>query len=144
MSECAVVWLSFFFFKQKTAYEMRISDWSSDVCSSDLVLGPDAHVVAVCQPCVQALAAVAVMAESGDKAQPRSMTLMAGPIDCRINPTGVNDLAVGHSMQWFEAQMIDTVPPGFAGMGRKVYPGFVQLSAFMSMNLDRQIGRAHV
>src|SRR3546814_745375 len=58
------------------------------------VLGPDAHVVAVCQPCVQALAAVAVMAESGDKAQPRSMTLMAGPIDCRINPTGVHDLAV--------------------------------------------------
>ncbi|MFC3675215.1 polyhydroxyalkanoate depolymerase [Ferrovibrio xuzhouensis] len=106
------------------------------------VLGPDAHVVAVCQPCVQALAAVAVMAESGDKAQPRSMTLMAGPIDCRINPTGVNDLAVGHSMQWFEAQMIDTVPPGFAGMGRKVYPGFVQLSAFMSMNLDRHL-RAH-
>src|SRR3546814_12549366 len=82
------------------------------------------------------------MAESGDKAQPRSRTLMAGPIDCRINPTGVNDLAVGHSMQWFEAQMIDTVPPGFAGMGRKVYTGFVQLSAFMSMNLDRHL-RAH-
>src|SRR3546814_8040687 len=82
------------------------------------VLGPDAHVVAVCQPCVQALAAVAVMAESGDKAQPRSMTLMAGPIDCRINPTGVNDLAVGHSLQWFEGQMIDTVPPGFAEIGR--------------------------
>ncbi|WP_341704812.1 polyhydroxyalkanoate depolymerase [Ferrovibrio sp.] len=106
------------------------------------VLGPGANLVAVCQPCVQALAAVAVMAANGDRAQPHTMTLMAGPIDCRINPTTVNDLAVGHSIEWFEHQMIDVVPPGFAGAGRRVYPGFVQLSAFMSMNMDRHV-RAH-
>jgi polyhydroxyalkanoate depolymerase len=106
-------------------------------------LGPGAHVVAVCQPCVSTLCAVAIMAASGNPAQPRSMTLMAGPIDTRINPTRVNELATGKSIDWFERNLISTVPAKFAGSGRRVYPGFVQLAAFMSMNLDRHI-KAHV
>lgn len=106
-------------------------------------LGPGAHVVAVCQPCVSALAAVAVMAEAGNPAQPRSLTLMAGPIDARINPTKVNELATSKPIEWFERNLIATVPAKFAGGGRRVYPGFVQLSAFMSMNLERHI-KAHV
>jgi poly(3-hydroxybutyrate) depolymerase len=107
------------------------------------VMGPGAHVVAVCQPCVSALAAVAVMAEAGNPAQPRSLTLMAGPIDTRINPTRVNELATSKPIEWFEKNLIATVPAKFAGGGRRVYPGFVQLSAFMSMNLERHI-KAHV
>lgn len=106
-------------------------------------LGPGAHVVAVCQPCVSALAAVAVMAEAGNPAQPRSLTLMAGPIDTRINPTKVNELATSKPIEWFEKNLIATVPAKFPGGGRRVYPGFVQLSAFMSMNLERHI-KAHV
>ncbi len=102
-------------------------------------LGPGAHVVAVCQPCVQALAAAAVMAESGHRAQPRSLTLMAGPVDTRVNPTAVNRLATERSLAWFEGNLIATVPFGFAGARRRVYPGFVQLAAFMSMNLDRHL-----
>jgi polyhydroxyalkanoate depolymerase len=106
------------------------------------VIGPGAHLVAVCQPCVASLAAVAIMAESGHPAQPRSMTLMAGPIDCRINPTKVNELATSKPIEWFEANLIATVPARFPGAGRRVYPGFVQLAAFMAMNLDRHV-RAH-
>jgi polyhydroxyalkanoate depolymerase len=105
-------------------------------------LGPGAHVIAVCQPCVQVLAAVAIMAEAGHPAQPRSMTLMAGPIDTRINPTKVNQLATSHSLEWFARNMIHTVPAPFRGASRRVYPGFLQLAAFMSMNLDRHL-RAH-
>ena len=101
------------------------------------VLGSGAHVVAVCQPCVQVLAAVAAMAADGDPAQPRSMTLMAGPVDTRISPTKVNELALGKSIEWFEKNLIATVPMRYKGAGRRVYPGFVQLLAFMSMNLER-------
>ena len=107
------------------------------------VLGPGAHMIAVCQPTVAALAATAVMAEAGNPAQPRSLTLMAGPIDTRINPTSVNAMAKSRSIKWFERHLIATVPWRFKGAHRRVYPGFVQLSAFMSMNLDRHIG-AHV
>ncbi|MES1991853.1 MAG: polyhydroxyalkanoate depolymerase [Pseudomonadota bacterium] len=100
-------------------------------------LGPGAHLVSVCQPCAHAFAAVAVMAQTGNPCQPASMTLMAGPIDTRINPTSVNELATTHSIQWFEKNLISCVPAGFPGAGRKVYPGFVQLNAFMSMNPKR-------
>jgi polyhydroxyalkanoate depolymerase len=100
-------------------------------------IGPGAHVLAVCQPCVQVLAAVAVMAEDKNPAQPRTMTLMAGPVDTRINPTKVNDLAMAHPIEWFERNLIDRVPFRHQGAGRKVYPGFVQLMAFMSMNMAR-------
>jgi poly(3-hydroxybutyrate) depolymerase len=106
-------------------------------------LGPGAHIVAVCQPCVAALVATAVMAKNGMKAQPKSLTLMAGPIDCRINPTKVNELATGKSIEWFEQNLISTVPAKLPGGGRRVYPGFVQLAAFMSMNMDRHV-KAHI
>ena len=100
-------------------------------------LGPGTHVMAVCQPCVAALAATAIMAEDDHPAQPRSLTLMAGPVDCRINPTAVNELAVSKPIEWFEKNLISHVPMPHAGFMRRVYPGFVQLTAFMSMNLER-------
>lgn len=100
-------------------------------------LGGNTHVVAVCQPTVAALAAVALMAEDGDPAQPPSLTLMAGPIDARVNPTRVNELAMSRPIEWFESTLIGYVPFRFAGAMRRVYPGFVQLIAFMSMNRER-------
>jgi poly(3-hydroxybutyrate) depolymerase len=100
-------------------------------------IGPGAHVLAVCQPCVQVLAAIALMAEDRHPAEPRSMTLMAGPVDTRVNPTKVNELAMSRPMAWFERNLISTVPWKHRGSGRRVYPGFVQLAAFMSMNLAR-------
>lgn len=100
-------------------------------------IGPGTHVVAVCQPCVAALAATALMAEDNHPAQPRSLTLMAGPVDCRVNPTGVNELATSKPIDWFEKNLITHVPLPHAGYMRRVYPGFVQLSAFLSMNLER-------
>ena len=105
-------------------------------------IGPGAHIVAVCQPCVAALVATAVMAQSQHPAQPRSVTLMAGPIDARVNPTKVNELATSRPISWFEQNLIATVPMRFPGAFRRVYPGFVQLAAFMSMNIDRHI-KAH-
>ncbi len=101
------------------------------------VLGPGAHVVAVCQPAVAVLAAVALMAAEEHPCVPRSMTLMAGPIDTRINPTSVDDLAMQHPIEWFEANLIDCVPPCHSGAFRRVYPGFLQIAAFMMMNLKR-------
>ena len=106
-------------------------------------IGPGAHMVAVCQPTVAALAAVAVMAEAKDPAQPRSLTLMAGPLDTRVNPTKVNELARSKPITWFESELIAKVPWRYPGAGRRVYPGFVQLTAFMSMNLERHIN-AHM
>ncbi|MCW5691418.1 MAG: polyhydroxyalkanoate depolymerase [Pseudolabrys sp.] len=105
-------------------------------------IGPGAHMVAVCQPCVSALVAASVMAQGDHPAQPRSMTLMAGPIDTRVQPTKVNELAKSKSIEWFEKNMIATVPARYEGAGRRVYPGFVQLMAFMSMNMDRHV-KAH-
>lgn len=105
-------------------------------------IGPGAHMVAVCQPCVSALVAASVMAMGDHPAQPRSMTLMAGPIDTRVNPTKVNELAKGKPIEWFRKNLIATVPSRYPGGGRKVYPGFVQLAAFMSMNMDRHL-KAH-
>ena len=102
-------------------------------------MGPGSHIVAVCQPAVAALAAAAVMAEAGDPATPRSLTLMAGPIDTQVNPTKVNELAKSRPIEWFQRHLIGAVPWRFPGAFRHVYPGFVQLSAFMSMNLDRHI-----
>ncbi|NYZ17751.1 polyhydroxyalkanoate depolymerase [Azospirillum sp. RWY-5-1] len=106
------------------------------------VMGPGAHVLAVCQPCVQVLAAAALMAEDDNPAQPLSMTLMAGPVDTRINPTKVNELATSKPIDWFERTLIARVPWRHAGAGRRVYPGFVQLIAFMSMNITRH-DKAH-
>jgi polyhydroxyalkanoate depolymerase len=100
-------------------------------------IGPGAHILAVCQPCVQALAAVAIMSEDRHPATPRSMTLMAGPIDPRESPTAVNEFAVKKSLDWFEHSVISAVPGRYRGGGRRVYPGFLQLLAFMAMNMDR-------
>jgi poly(3-hydroxybutyrate) depolymerase len=105
-------------------------------------IGPGAHMVAVCQPCVAALVAASVMAQGQHLAQPRSMTLMAGPIDTRVNPTKVNGLAKSKSIDWFERTLIARVPGRYGGGGRKVHPGFVQLAAFMSMNIERHV-KAH-
>jgi len=102
-------------------------------------IGPGAHMIAVCQPCVPALAAIAAMAQGAHPAQPLSLTLMAGPIDCRINPTKVNELATSKPIDWFESRLIATVPFRYPGAFRRVYPGFLQLSAFMSMNLERHV-----
>ncbi len=104
------------------------------------VMGPGSHLFAVCQPCVPALAAAAVMAEDGDPAVPHSMTLMAGPIDARVSPTTVNELAAARSLKWFERNALATVPMRYRGAGRRVYPGFIQLTAFMRMNPDRHRG----
>jgi polyhydroxyalkanoate depolymerase len=103
---------------------------------------PGTHLVAVCQSCVQALAATALLAEDGSPAQPRSLTLMAGPVDARVNPTKVNALATSRPIGWFERNLIASVPRRYPGALRRVYPGFVQLYAFMSMNLERHV-RAH-
>ena len=105
-------------------------------------IGPGAHVLAVCQPCVQVLAAAALMAQAGNAARPSSMTLMAGPIDARVNPTKVNELANSKPIAWFERNLIATVPVRYPGAFRRVYPGFVQLAAFMSMNIERHL-KAH-
>src|SRR3954470_902705 len=102
-------------------------------------LGPDAHVVAVCQPAVPVLAAVALLAADGDAAQPASVTLMAGPVDTRVNPNRINEMAATKPLESFERRLIDTVPARYPGAGRRVYPGVVQLTAFMSMNPKRHL-----
>lgn len=107
------------------------------------VIGPGGHVMAVCQPCVPVLAAVAVMAEDTNPAQPRSMILMAGPIDASVTPTSVNELATSRPIEWFEQNVIATVPGRHAGGGRRVYPGFLQVSAFLAMNVPRHV-RSHM
>ncbi|APW37400.1 poly(3-hydroxybutyrate) depolymerase [Rhodoferax koreense] len=114
-----------------------LDDYAEHMIRFIEAIGPGTHVIAVCQPCVAALAATAVMAEDDHPAQPRSLTLMAGPVDCRINPTGVNTLATSKPIDWFEKNLITHVPWPHAGYMRRVYPGFIQLSAFLSMNLDR-------
>jgi poly(3-hydroxybutyrate) depolymerase len=105
-------------------------------------LGPETHLLAVCQPSVPVMAAVSLMSADDGAAAPRSMTLMGGPVDTRVNPTKVNKLAAERSMEWFERSAISTVPPAYPGFMRRVYPGFLQLSGFMSMNLDRHVGSA--
>ncbi|UMY15572.1 polyhydroxyalkanoate depolymerase [Methylobacterium organophilum] len=102
-------------------------------------LGPDLHVMAVCQPAVPVIAAVARMEAEGSPFVPVSMTLMGGPIDTRRSPTAVNCLAQARGMDWFERNCITIVPPIYPGMFRSVYPGFLQLSGFMAMNLDRHV-----
>jgi poly(3-hydroxybutyrate) depolymerase len=103
------------------------------------LMGAGSHLVAICQPCVAALAAVALMSEDEHPATPASLTLMAGPIDCRISPTEVNKLAMTRPIEWFEKNLISHVPLRHRGAGRRVYPGFVQLTAFLSMNKERHL-----
>lgn len=105
------------------------------------LLGPDTHVIGVCQPSVPAIVATTVMAEQNDPCAPKSLILMGGPIDTRKNPTEVNDYASGKDYEWFQDQVICTVPEGYPGAGQRVYPGFIQLSGFMSMNLDSHVNK---
>jgi poly(3-hydroxybutyrate) depolymerase len=102
-------------------------------------LGGDCHVVAVCQPSVPVLAAVARMEAQNDPYSPHSMILMGGPIDTRINPTAVNKVAEERGTGWFRRNVITKVPFPHPGMMRDVYPGFLQLNGFVSMNLDRHL-----
>lgn len=110
-------------------------------CVRDFVtlLGPGLHVMAVCQPAVPVLAAVSLLAEDRHPCTPQTLTLMAGPIDTRLNPTEVNRFAIKKPLSWFESRLIHTVPPNHPGAGRKVYPGFLQLAGFVSMNPDRHM-----
>jgi len=97
-------------------------------------IGPGNHAIGVCQPAVPLLAAVALMAEDGDAAMPKTISLMGGPIDTRVKPTKVDELATSRTIEWFERSVIHPVPAGDPGAGRKVYPGFLQLAGFVSMN----------
>jgi poly(3-hydroxybutyrate) depolymerase len=120
-----------------SAGRFGLDEYIDHIIDFTTALGPGANVVAICQPCVAALAAVALMAEDDHPAQPASLTLMAGPIDCRIGPTAVNKLATSKPIAWFEKNLIGRVPWRLRGAGRRVYPGFLQLSAFISMNSER-------
>ncbi len=102
-------------------------------------LGPDVHLLSVCQPTVPVLAAVSLMATLQDANQPLTMTMMGGPIDTRESPTKVNDLATKRSYSWFENNVIHTVPSKYPGVGRRVYPGFLQHAGFVAMNPDRHL-----
>ena len=106
-------------------------------------LGPNTHIMAVCQPSVPVMATVSLMAEDNDPCRPASMILMGGPIDTRRNPTEVNRFAEQHSLDWFKRHVIQSVPFVYPGRGRRVYPGFLQLQGFMSMNMDRHMN-AHL
>ena len=101
-------------------------------------IGPDVHVMSVCQPTVPVLAAISLMASAGD-IQPRTMTMMGGPIDARRSPTAVNNLATNKPLSWFEHNVIYRVPTNYPGAGRAVYPGFLQHTGFVAMNPDRHL-----
>jgi poly(3-hydroxybutyrate) depolymerase len=101
-------------------------------------IGPETHVISVCQPTVPVLAAVSLMASRGEPL-PRTMTMMGGPIDARLSPTAVNNLAMNKSHSWFENNVIFRVPANFPGAGRRVYPGFLQHTGFVAMNPDRHL-----
>jgi poly(3-hydroxybutyrate) depolymerase len=102
-------------------------------------IGEGTHVIAVCQPSVPAFAAAAVMGKQGDPCRPATLTLMGGPIDTRASPTSVNDVAMAKPLAWFRNNVIAEVPFAYPGSGRKVYPGFLQLAGFISMNLESHL-----
>lgn len=116
-----------------------MSDYIDHVRQMITEIGPDTHVVAVCQPGPLVLAAVALMAEDKDKARPATMTFMGSPIDTRKSPTVPNKLAEEKPFEWFENNVIHTVPPPYPGAMRRVYPGFLQLAGFMNMNWDKHV-----
>ena len=99
-------------------------------------IGEGTHVLAVCQPSVPAFAAAAIMGADDDPCRPASLTMMGGPVDTRASPTSVNDMAMERPLSWFENNVLATVPMNYPGAGRKVYPGFLQLAGFLSMNLE--------
>lgn len=120
-----------------------LGDYAEYVKSFLEYLGPDTHVIAVCQPTVPVLCAIAHMAEDNHPCQPKSMALIAGPIDTRKSPTSVNEFALQHDMDWFRHRVIEQVTWNYPGGGRDVYPGFLQLAGFVSMNVERHV-EAHL
>jgi poly(3-hydroxybutyrate) depolymerase len=120
-----------------------LDDYIDDLRKMLVHLGPGVHVLGVCQPSVPVLAATALMEADGDHNAPASMTLMGGPVDTRRSPTEVNKLAEKRGVEWFRRNCLHTVPFPYPGFGREVYPGFLQLSGFMAMNLDRHVS-AHL
>ncbi len=116
-----------------------LEDYVDDVIEMIRLFKGDVHVMAVCQPSVPVLVAVSHMEAGRDPHAPRSMTLMGGPVDTRLSPTAVNELAKSKGTDWFRRNVITTVPWPHTGHGRRVYPGFLQLTGFMSMNLDRHL-----
>jgi poly(3-hydroxybutyrate) depolymerase len=116
-----------------------LDDYIDYVLAMLRLLGPDAHVIGVCQPSVPVLAAVALMEAEDDPKRPCTMTLMGGPVDTRISPTAVGKIARDKGLDWFHRNLIMRVPFPNPGTGREVYPGFLQLSGFMSMNIDRHV-----
>ncbi|WP_321576131.1 polyhydroxyalkanoate depolymerase [Sneathiella sp. HT1-7] len=123
--------------------EFDLDDYIDYVIDYLNILGPDTHVMAVCQPGVPVLAAIALMSEDNNPNAPLSMTLMGSPIDTRRHPTDPCKLAMNHSIEWFEHTVINHVPLGYPGAFRRVYPGFLQLSGFVSMNFGRHM-EAHM
>ena len=121
------------------AGEFGLADYIDAVIGFLRHLGPDTHVIAVCQPAPAVVAAVSLLASRRENCQPRSMTLMGGPVDTRAAPTAVTKLAEQHPISWFERNLVATVPPWHPGAFRRVYPGFMQLAAFISMNPDRHV-----
>jgi poly(3-hydroxybutyrate) depolymerase len=126
----------------RDAGRFGLDDYVDYVREMLVALRGDAHVFAVCQSAVPAMAAVSLMEEDGDPNVPHSMIFAGGPIDTRVSPTAVNEVAVSRDLAWFERHVITDVPWKYAGAGRSVYPGFLQLSGFMSMNIDRHT-KAH-
>ena len=116
-----------------------LNDYIDHVMNMLRALGPQTHVVAVCQPGPAVLAAVALMADEDDPCTPATMTIMGSPIDARKSPTAPNLLAEKRDIDWFKSNMIHTVPALYPGAFRRVYPGFVQLASFMGMNLSRHV-----
>ncbi|MDL2352352.1 MAG: polyhydroxyalkanoate depolymerase, partial [Pseudomonadota bacterium] len=122
-----------------SAGEFDLDDYI-DYLTDDLeFIGPGAHMLAVCQPSVPALAVTAIMAADKHPCRPATLTMMGGPIDTREAPTSVNDLAMQRPIEWFRHTVIATVPLQYPGAGRRVYPGFLQLAGFMSMNLGNHM-----
>ena len=122
-----------------SAGSFDLDDYIDTMADMFRFFGGDVHVFAVCQPSVPVLAATALMEADGDPAVPLSLILAGGPIDTRINPTVVNKLAEKRGTDWFRRNVITNVPWPCPGRGRQVYPGFLQLSGFMTMNLDRHM-----
>lgn len=118
----------------------NLDDYIAYVREFISLLGPNVHVIAVCQPAVPVFAAVALMEADDDPALPLTMTLMGGPIDARVSPTKVNEMAERNPGHWLAKTVVTEVPFYYPGAFRKVYPGFIQLGSFVSMNLDRHVG----
>ena len=117
----------------------HLADYVDTIGEFIRLLSPDVHVISVCQPTVPVLCAIALMAESGEAQQPKTMVMMGGPIDARKSPTAVNNLAMTRPLSWFERHVIHRVPAKYPGYHRRVYPGFLQHLGFVAMNPDRHL-----